>query len=78
MTCRQPRNSDSSRPRKTSPYFPCMTEENREFRKWLAEWIASVPKGEGLLASTKNQKKEDEPHVQKSADTVDGTVTKAA
>jgi hypothetical protein len=52
-------------------------EENKEFQKWLAEWIASVPKGEGLLSSPKTQK-EDESNVQKTADAVDATVNKAA
>jgi hypothetical protein len=56
-------------------------KENKEFQKWLVEWIASIPKGELLLASPKTQEQEQEEaglEVQKSAGTVDVTVTKAA
>jgi hypothetical protein len=51
--------------------------ENKEFQKWLTEWIASIPKGERLLASPKTPET-DGRNVQKSAGAVDATVNKAA
>lgn len=52
-------------------------KENKEFQTWLTEWIASIPKGERLLASPKTPET-DGRNVQKSAGAVDATVNKAA